>query len=201
MDIAKNLSFDRKENPYKFAFKAIEPEESQDSAFVIQPKAAVIGSKKEEIFNVTFDPSKGRGNFKSIVIATPQLSQEEIEAADEEDADLFKPGALGIVSMNLAANTIKPMLSMDKRSQMDGDHHIAIRAWSVPNEPEAPPKVRKVTFTNETKADLVFNLTTSGPFSIVKTKSNTGAKHPLVASKVPSKKLKQEVETMFSLQP
>lgn len=160
---------------------------------------AVIGSKKEETFNVTFDPAKGHGNFKSIVIATPQLSQEEIEAADEEDSDLFKPGALGIVSMNLSANTIKPTLSMDKRSQMDGDHHIAIRAWSVPNEPEAPAKVRKVTFTNETKADLVFNLTTGGPFTIVKTKSNTGAKHPLVASKVPSKKLKQEVETMFSL--
>lgn len=71
LDIAKNLSFDRKENPYKFAFKAIEPEESQNSAFVIQPKAAVIGSKKEEIFSVTFDPAKGCGNFKSIVIATP----------------------------------------------------------------------------------------------------------------------------------
>ena len=88
---------------------------------------------------------------------------------------------------------------MDKRSQMDGDHHIAIRTWSVPNEPEAPPRVRKVTFTNETKADLVFNLSTTGPFEIVKTKSNTGAKHPLAVSQAPSKKLKQEVQTLFCL--
>jgi len=154
-----------------------------------------------ETFQVTFDPAKGLGDFKSIVIATPQLSAEEIEAADEGDADLFTPGALGIVSMNLAANTIKPQLSMDKRCQMDGDHHIALRAWSVPYLPEAPSKVKKLTYTNESKADLVFNLTTTGPFTIVKTKSNTGAKHPLVASKVPSKKLKAEVETMFCLQP
>jgi hypothetical protein len=80
----------------------------------------------------------------------------------------------------MGAITISPKLSMDKSSQMDGDNHISVKAWSVPNEPEAPAKVKKITYTNETKADMVFNLTTSGPFDIVKTKSNTGAKHPLV---------------------
>jgi len=201
VDVAKNLSYDRKENPYKFAFKAIEPAESENSAFEISPKETTIGPKKTEIFNVSFDPSKGVGNFKSIVLATPQLSREEMDAADEDDADLFRPGALGIVSMNLNANTIKPMLSMDKRAHADGDNHISIKSWSVPNQPEAPSKVKKITYTNETKADMIFNLTTKGPFEITKTKSNTGAKHPLVASKAPSKKLVQEVQTMFCLQP
>lgn len=35
LKIAKNFSFDRKDNPYKFNFEAIEPEESHDSAFEI----------------------------------------------------------------------------------------------------------------------------------------------------------------------
>ena len=35
LSIAKNFSYDRKENPFKFNFEAIEPEESHDSAFEI----------------------------------------------------------------------------------------------------------------------------------------------------------------------
>lgn len=35
IDIAKNFSFDRVANPYKFNFEAIEPEESHDSVFEV----------------------------------------------------------------------------------------------------------------------------------------------------------------------
>ena len=58
--------------------------------------------------------------------------------------------------------------------------------------------IKKLTFSNNSKADMTFNLGVSGPFEIVKTKSNTGAKHPLSqegASKIVAKK----VETMFCL--
>lgn len=51
--------------------------------------------------------------------------------------------------------------------------------WSVPNEEDAPAAVQKIIYTNDSKADLTFNLTVQGPFEIVKTKSNTGAVHPL----------------------
>jgi len=46
---------------------------------------------------------------------------------------------------------------------------------------------------------MVFNLTTSGPFEIVGSKSNTGSKHPLAGSSTQS--LKKKVETLFCLQP
>ena len=36
--IIKNQSFDKKRNPYKFNFVAIEPEETKDSAFEVNPK-------------------------------------------------------------------------------------------------------------------------------------------------------------------
>ena len=36
--VAKNFSFDRKENPFKFDFEAVEPQESTDSAFEVEPK-------------------------------------------------------------------------------------------------------------------------------------------------------------------
>ena len=51
--------------------------------------------------------------------------------------------------------------------------------WSLLTDPEAPSATQKLTYTNNTKADLTFNLSASGPFEIVKTKSNTGAVHPL----------------------
>jgi hypothetical protein len=75
--------------------------------------------------------------------------------------------------------TIEPYLQIDKKVRVDGDNHILFKYWSVPNEEGAPSDIRKVTYFNETKADLTFNLNISGSFEIVKTKSNTGAKHPL----------------------
>jgi hypothetical protein len=51
--------------------------------------------------------------------------------------------------------------------------------WSLQNDPEAPSATQKLIYTNNTKADLTFNLNIAGPFEIVCTKSNTGAVHPL----------------------
>jgi len=56
---------------------------------------------------------------------------------------------------------------------------MRIKYWSVPNEEGAPSKVQKLIFTNDSKADLIFNLNINGPFDIVKTKTNSGATHPL----------------------
>ena len=75
-----------------------------------------------------------------------------------------------------------------------------------------------LTFTNESKADLTFNLNINGPFEIVKTKTNSGAVHPLsgknteseaaldntgnsTKAKSKNKIVKKKVETMFCLQP
>ena len=48
---------------------------------------------------------------------------------------------------------------------------------------------------------MTFNFQTTGPFEIVKSKSNTGAKHPLATEGAQSKIVKKKVETMFCLQP
>lgn len=62
---------------------------------------------------VNFNPTEEVGNFKSIVIATPEVSQEEIEIANNAD-DLPKKGSLGVIALALDANTIAPFLSLDK---------------------------------------------------------------------------------------
>jgi len=79
LDVIKNFAFDKAENPFKFEFTAIEPEPSADSAFKIEPARCVVGPRSNHIFTVTFDPSKGTGNFKSIVLSSPVLSNEELE--------------------------------------------------------------------------------------------------------------------------
>lgn len=91
---------------------------------------------------------------------------------------------------------------------MDGEHHMRFKYWSVPNEEDAPKKIQKLTFTNDSKADLIFNLNINGPFEIVKTKTNSGATHPLsvqnqISTQVSktSKVVQPKVETMFCLQP
>ena len=215
LDIVKNFAFDKAESPFKFEFAAIEPEPSADSAFKIEPASVMVGSRSTHSFTVTFDPSKGTGEFKSIVLASPELSLEELEIqrggqlgggqGTQSSAELPKKGSLGIISLNLDALTIDPVLSIDRKLKMDGQHHMRLKYWSVQGEDEAPKKVQKLTFTNDSKADLTFNLSLNGPFEIVKTKTNSGAVHPLsgadTKAKTSSKVVKPKVETMFCLQP
>jgi hypothetical protein len=91
---------------------------------------------------------------------------------------LLKKGSLGIISLYLDALTIDPVLSIDRKLKMDKQNHLRMKQWSIMEE-DAPKKIQKLTFTNESKADLVFNLNITGPFEIVKTKTNSGAMHPL----------------------
>jgi hypothetical protein len=112
-----------------------------------------------------------------------------------------KPGSLGIIAVNLSANTIAPYLKIDKSIKMDGERHIGMKVWST-NDHNAPNHTKKLIFSNDSKADMVFNLNTTGPFEIVGSKSNTGAKHPLAGQSTPTKVInKKKVETMFCLQP
>lgn len=85
---------------------------------------------------MSFNPTKEVGNFKSIVIATPEVSAEEIEIATNAD-DLPKKGTLGVIALCLDANTIGPALSLDKSTEMDGGKHIRIKHWSVTDD-DAP---------------------------------------------------------------
>lgn len=115
------------------------------------------------------------------MLASPELSKEELEIAADGD-EFQRKGALGIISLNLFAVTIPPVLTIDKKSRFDGENHLNFKYWSLPNDSDAPNAAQKIIYTNDTKADLTFNLNVTGPFEIVKSKSNTGAKHPLATS-------------------
>lgn len=199
INVARNTSFDKKKFPYKFAFTAIEPEQTQDSAFEITPKEVAVGSRANQEFKVCFNPSKGLGDFKTILIASPELSADEVEIVDDP-ADLPKKGSLGIIAVNLSANTISPKLQIDKSIKMDGERHIKTKVWAT-QDALAPSHTTKLVFSNSSKADMIFNFNTTGPFEIVSSKTNTGAKHPLAGQTTPSKVVKKAVETMFCLQP
>jgi len=160
--IVKNQSFDKGLFPFKFNFTAIEPEPSQNSCYDIQPSSVVVGSRQTQEFVVRFAPTKEVGNFKSIVLATPEIAQEEIEIATNVD-DLPKKGTLGVIALGFDANTTEPFLSLDKSTEMDGEKHIRIKHWSVQDE-DAPSLISKLTFSNDSKADLTFNLGVTGPF-------------------------------------
>ena len=136
--IVRNNGFDSKENPYKFNFNVIEPEESKNSAFEVAPKNSVLGPREIQTFTVTFFSNKGVGEFKSVMMATPELSKDELEIAEEGD-EFIKKGALGIISLNLYGDTINPLLSVDKKPRHDGEHHLSFDYWSIPNELDAPP--------------------------------------------------------------
>ena len=63
-------------------------------------------------------------------MASPELSKDELEIIDDP-ADLPKPGSLGIIAVNLTANTIAPQLKIDKTIKMDGERHINMKVWST----------------------------------------------------------------------
>ena len=140
------MAFDKAENPYKFDLKAIEPEPSEGSAFKIDPPSVAVGSRSQYKFTVTFDPSKGTGNFKSIILASPELSQEELEIQSQSgnqnsSIDFTKKGSLGVISLNLDATTIDPLLSIDRKLKMDNQNHMRLKYWSVTGCEEAPKKI------------------------------------------------------------
>jgi len=137
MNVIKNTGLDSNENPFKFNFGAIEHEESKNSAFEVTPKNSALGPREIQTFTVTFFSNKGVGEFRSIVMATPELTQDELELAEPGD-EFLKRGALGIISLNLAGETINPELTIDKKSRHDGENHMNFKYWSIPNDADAP---------------------------------------------------------------
>ena len=87
---------------------------------------------------------------------------------------------MGNISLKLCSTTIKPQLTLDKGVRLDESQQIKIKKWAFVDD-DAPNVIKKLTFSNNSKADMTFNFNVDGPFEIVKTKSNTGAKHPLAA--------------------
>ena len=77
-----------------------EPEESTESAFEIYPKQMVVGSRETQEFQVSFTTTKGVGSYSSVLLCNPVLSSDEIQILDEND-DLLKKGALGLISLTL----------------------------------------------------------------------------------------------------
>jgi hypothetical protein len=71
------------------------------------------------------------------MMATPELTKDELELAEEGD-EFLKRGALGIISMNLFGETIEPVLTIDKKSRNDGENHLNFKYWSIPNDNDAP---------------------------------------------------------------
>lgn len=74
INVVKNQSFDKKHLPYKFQFTAFEPEESLNSPFEVQPKSVVVNARSFHEFTVTFNPTKDVGDFKTILLASPEVS-------------------------------------------------------------------------------------------------------------------------------
>ena len=67
---------------------------------------------------MTFNSTKGVGEFRSIVMASPELDPADIES--EDDAHLTKKGSLGIIAVNLFAMTLEPKLIIDRKLRHDG---------------------------------------------------------------------------------
>jgi hypothetical protein len=126
------------------------------------------------------------------------VAEYEIAAA-KDPSDLPAPGSLGIIALSLNANTISPYLQLDKNTKMDGEKHIKFSQWSVVDKDIKSKALKKLVFSNDTKADMTFHFKVDGPFSIVKSKSNTGAKHPMALAATPSKVVSQKAETAFCL--
>lgn len=151
-----------------------------NSPFEVQPKSVVVDARSHHEFTVTFNPTKDVGDFKTILLASPEVSQEEIEISNDPSS-LPKKGSLGTIALKLGATTIKPELSIDKSARFEGGKQIKIKKWAVAAE-DAPNVIKKLTLSNDTKADLTFNFNVTGPFEIVKSKTNSGAKHPMATS-------------------
>ena len=127
-------------------------------------------------------------------------NQSEGERSEEDPAREAAKRSLGIVALKLFAKSIEPVLTVDMKKKLDGEYYFNFYQWPMEHEDEPSP-MQKVCLVNETKANIIFNVNTDGPFKIVSTKTNSGSTHPLAPTRPSSKGLKAKPETMFSLQP
>lgn len=126
-------------------------------------------------------------------------SEEESRSEYDPAKDVSKR-PLGIVALKLFATTIEPVLTVDMKKKLDGEYYFNFYQWPMDHEDEPSP-VEKICLTNETKANIICNISTEGPFKIIDTKTNSGSVHPLAPAFPSSKGIKARAETMFSLQP
>ena len=49
-----------------------------------------------------------------------------MEEEKQEEESAFAAGSLGVVSLNLQARTLEPMLSIDKRMRIEGEYFIHV---------------------------------------------------------------------------
>lgn len=70
-----------------------------------------------------------------------EISKGKSGPGSESNNDLLKKGSLGIISLNLDALTIDPVLSIDRKLKMDGQNHLRLKYWSVTGEEDAPKKI------------------------------------------------------------
>lgn len=180
ISVGTNIGVDKADQPFKLNFEFSEPEESKNSIYSVEPKNSILGPRETQTVSVTFypnKPEKSPGKFRSTVIATPSLSKEELAIADDAK-DFAKKGSLGIVAFKIFGECIEPTLTIDKRTRVDGLNHMSFNYWSYRGDEDTPSSIQRIIYSNDNKADMIFNLTSSGPFEIVKTKTNTNAFHP-----------------------
>ena len=141
--VGANPGIDRSENPFKLNFQFVEPDESTNSVYTVEPKNSVLGPRDTQTVTVTFypnKPGKGPGKFSSTVIATPSLSKDELAIA-EDAKDFAKKGSLGIVSFKIFGECIDPILSIDKRTRVDGLNHMSFKYWSYRGDEDTPSAI------------------------------------------------------------
>jgi hypothetical protein len=112
-----------------------------------------------------------------VILAHPHIAEQEIDSEDDEMKEAVKR-PLGIVSVKLTGETVEPRLVTDKKERLDEETQFVFNHWSV-EDIESPDTTQKLVLKNETKANLMFNVSTEGPFELVASKTNSGAKHPL----------------------
>jgi hypothetical protein len=143
ISVGSNPGLDKTENPFKLNFQFVDPEESKNSIYTVEPKNSVLGPRETQTVTVTFypnKPGKGAGKFRSTVIATPSLSKEELAIA--EDAKEFaKKGSLGIVSFKIFGECIEPALTIDRRTRVDGLNHMSYKYWSYRGDEDTPSAI------------------------------------------------------------
>ena len=187
--IAKNEG--NAHDPYRIELEAIEPEqESSNSPFVVTPKKSTVSSKEKFTYEVTFDTSRYLGVYNSVLLAHPRLA---------EEAKTGSGPNLGIICLSLRGETLNAHLVADKKKRMDGNSYIQFDVWPSSVIAAAPSLTKKISLTNENLADLVLNVSTTGPFDIVTTNTNSPP-HPL-AKPFSGDVKKPSVVKMFSLLP
>ena len=117
-------------------------------------------------------------SYNSVLIGKPNLINDKKNKHDIKKEQKLKEenksNDIGQVACYLRGRTFRPHLHLDKLLTLGGKEQVEFQRWALCH---CNDEKQIVILTNKEKSNIITNVSIEGPFTIIKTETNSSLKH------------------------